>query len=73
MLDLLNNYPQAIFLWGHNHTEQDPNYGMIRVPGDIIQTGASVDTTKEIKFTYACLGALRDGHQRGKRPPDEGE
>ena len=61
VLDLLNNYPQAIFLWGHNHTEQDPNYGMIRVPGDIIQTGASVDTTKEIKFTYACLGALRDG------------
>ena len=61
VLELLNNYPQAIFLWGHNHTEQDPNYGMIRVPGDIIQTGASVDTTKEIKFTYACLGALRDG------------
>ncbi len=61
VLDILNNYPQAIFLWGHNHTEQDPNYGMIRVPGDIIQTGASVDTTKEIKFTYACLGALRDG------------
>lgn len=61
VLDILNNYPQAIFLWGHNHTEQDPNYGMIRVPGDIIQTGASVDSTKEIKFTYACLGALRDG------------
>ena len=61
VLDILNGYPQAIFLWGHNHTEADPNYGMIRVPGDIIQTGASVDTTKEIKFTYACLGALRDG------------
>ena len=61
VLNILNNYPQAIFLWGHNHTEQDPNYGMIRVPGDIIQTGASVDTTREIKFTYACLGALRDG------------
>ena len=61
VLELLNGYPQAIFLWGHNHTEQDPNYGMLRVPGDIIQTGASVDTTKEIKFTYACLGALRDG------------
>lgn len=61
VLALLNQYPQVIFLWGHNHTEQDPNYGMIRVPGDIIQTGAAADTSKEIKFTYACLGALRDG------------
>ncbi len=61
VLDILNEYPQTIFLWGHNHTEQDPNYGMIRVPGDVIQTTASVDSTKEIKFTYACLGALRDG------------
>ena len=61
VLDVLNNYPQVIFLWGHNHTEADPNYGMIRVPGDVIQTTSSVDSTKEIKFTYACLGALRDG------------
>lgn len=61
VLSLLNDYPQAIFLWGHNHTEQDPNYGMIRVPGDVIQTGVTADTTREIKFTYGCLGALRDG------------
>lgn len=58
LVDTLNKYPNAIFLWGHNHTEQDPNYGMIRLPGDVIQTGAKADSTKEIKFTYACLGAL---------------
>lgn len=61
MVELLNQYPQVVFLWGHNHTEQDPNYGMIRTPGDVIQTGATADTTVEINFTYACLGALRDG------------
>lgn len=61
LVAVLNQYPGAVFLWGHNHTEQDPNYGMIRLPGDIIQTGASADTSVEIKFTYACLGALRDG------------
>lgn len=61
VVEMLNQYPQAIFLWGHNHTEQDPNYGMIRVPGDLIQTGAKENTSKEINFTYACLGALRDG------------
>lgn len=61
VVSLLNEYPQAIFLWGHNHTEQDPNYGMIRVPGDLIQTGAQENTSQEINFTYACLGALRDG------------
>lgn len=61
VLDILNGYPEVTFLWGHNHTEQDPNYGMIRLPGDVIQTGATADTTKEITFTYACLGALRDG------------
>lgn len=61
LIDILNQYPQAIFLWGHNHTEQDPNYGMIRVPGDIIQPEASAGSAREINFTYACLGALRDG------------
>lgn len=61
VVELLNKHPETVFMWGHNHTEQDPNYGMIRVPGDIIQTGAKADTSKEIKFTYACLGALRDG------------
>ena len=58
---LLNEHPETVFLWGHNHTEQDPGYGMIRLPGDIIQTGVKAETGKEIKFTYACLGALRDG------------
>lgn len=61
VVSLLNEYPQTIFLWGHNHTEQDPNYGMIRTPGDLIQTGADAGTSQEINFTYACLGALRDG------------
>ena len=61
VVDLLNKHPETVFLWGHNHTEQDPGYGMIRLPGDIIQTGVKAETGKEIKFTYACLGALRDG------------
>lgn len=61
VVDLLNQYPQAVFLWGHNHTEEDPSYGTIRTAGDVIQTGAGSDTTREISFTYASAGALRDG------------
>jgi hypothetical protein len=61
LVEVLNQYPNVVFLWGHNHTERDPNYGMIRLPGDTIQTGADASTTVEINFTYACLGALRDG------------
>ena len=48
LVAVMNQYPGAVFLWGHNHTEQDPNYGMIRLPGDIIQTSASA-----ITFSYA--------------------
>ena len=61
LIEILNNYPQVVFLWGHNHTESDPAYGYVRRAGDFIQTGAGVDTTVEINFTYANLGALRDG------------
>ena len=61
LVALLNQYPQVVFLWGHNHTEQDPCYGTIRLPGDLIQTGEKAETAVEITFTYANLGALRDG------------
>ena len=61
MVELLNQYPQVIFGWGHNHTESDPAYGTIRTPGDTIMTGVSEDTTREINFIYMSLGALRDG------------
>ena len=62
LMDVLNKYPQVVFCWGHNHTENDPAYGTIRLPGDVIQCGADpATTTKELNFTYVNLGALRDG------------
>lgn len=61
LIEVLNKYPNVVFLWGHNHTEQDPDYATIRTAGDVIRYGATADKSAEINFTYANLGALRDG------------
>lgn len=51
VISMLNNYPNVVFLWGHNHTEVDPHYGNV-------YTGR-LDNTP-IKFTYASAGAMVD-------------
>ena len=49
---------KIIFLWGHNHTHEDPNYDQIFVPGDEIQYAE--DDSKEISFYYCAAGCMSD-------------
>lgn len=51
VIELLNGYPNAYFIWGHNHSHGDPNY-------DMIETEKIGDT--EINFVYAAAGAMTD-------------
>ena len=62
MIDLLNQYPNVVFLWGHNHSQNDPHYGEILTDGDSIKYKNG--RYKEIEFTYVSAGAMR-----GDRPP----
>ena len=67
LLTVLNKYPYVVYIWGHNHSEKDPGYGSIRLPGDTIVPNASLSDKKadgepaaqEICFTYISCGAVR--------------
>ncbi len=61
LLTLLNNYKNVIFLWGHNHTVKDTNYGKVKISGDTIQCSSS-SSAIPIKFTYANMGAMNQGN-----------
>lgn len=61
LVTLLNNYSNVIFLWGHNHTVHDTNYGKVKISGDTIQCSKSSPEVP-IKFTYANMGAMNQGN-----------
>ena len=66
LIDRLNEYPNAIFLWGHNHTFKDPRYGTIRPAGSKFTWNyADVTDKKEIRFIYANLGSFCRGDTYG--------
>ena len=46
---------KIVFLWGHNHSEGDPEYDQVYFPGDKINTN-----NKEVKFFYAAAGCMAD-------------
>ncbi len=61
LIDMLNMFPNIIFLWGHNHSNADTNYDKIFTAGDTIKVGAADATTdKSINFTYASAGCMSD-------------
>ncbi len=66
LVEVLNAHPNVIFLWGHNHTFQDPRYGTIRPAGSKF-TWNIEDTTQKltIGFTYANLGSFCRGDTYG--------
>ncbi|MDU1349431.1 metallophosphoesterase [uncultured Clostridium sp.] len=61
LLSLLNNYENVIFLWGHNHSQNDTNYGTVKVKGDTIQSSKS-SSAVPINFTYANMGSMKQGN-----------
>ena len=64
VIDTLNHYAtdhHIVFVWGHNHSIQDPLYGKVLGKGgcyNMIQYTA--EASKEINFTYAAAGGMRN-------------
>ena len=61
MIEVLNEHPNAIFFWGHNHSQRDPHYGQIVKAGDTIEYAQG--QSSEINFTYACAGGMYQDSQ----------
>jgi hypothetical protein len=57
LIEVLNEHPNVVFVWGHNHTVFDPNYDHIGEPGDYLVVA---DEELEIKFTYTAAGCMSD-------------
>ncbi len=57
LVQRLNKYPNAIVLWGHNHTLSDPGYGTVKKDGDTIQCAAGL-APAAIHFTYVNMGSI---------------
>jgi hypothetical protein len=60
MINVLNNYSNVVFLWGHNHTVHDSYYGQVVTAGNSLQYSSSSSAT--INFTYLSCGAMLDGN-----------
>lgn len=58
MIDLLNNYPNVIFVWGHNHNVSDTNYDRVHVPGSELEINDN--EFRNITFTYLAAGCMSD-------------
>ncbi len=61
VIRLLNGYPNAVFLWGHNHGQHlETGYGRILSRGDEIMYDFSSKAAAAIGFSYASHGAMYD-------------
>ncbi len=62
LIEVLNKYPNVIFLWGHNHTFQDPRYGVIAPAGAKFTYDYYNPTVKlTTNFTSAAYGSFCRG------------
>ncbi len=61
LIDLLNGYPNVIFLWGHNHGQHlETGYGRILTRGDELLYDYETGARAVIGFTYSSHGAMYD-------------
>lgn len=61
LIELLNAYPNVIFLWGHNHGQHlETGYGRILTHGDELLYDYETNAKAVIGFTYASHGAMYD-------------
>ena len=80
LLTILNKYPYVVYVWGHNHSEKDPNYGTVKLPGNTIVPNGSLEdrnsdglpAAREITFTYVACGAVR-GNQISDHESEDSE
>ncbi len=59
LIATLNKYPNIVVLWGHNHTDFDPNYDVMYHAGDVI-TIDNKGTTATLNFDYMSAGCTSD-------------
>ena len=64
LIDVLNEHPNVVFLWGHNHSEFDPAYNEIKHAGDKIVVDAK-GSERELNFTYLAAGCISDAEYTG--------
>jgi len=60
LIKVLNNYPNVIFLWGHNHSLSDTYYDTIYEAGEKLLLNSSTSSATEINFTYCAAGCMSD-------------
>lgn len=66
LIDVLNNHSNVVFLWGHNHSLPDRNYGKVLKADDTIQYADY--SYRKIGFTYGSMGAMfNEAEVRGNR------
>lgn len=67
LLNVLKNFSNVVFLWGHNHSQNDPAYGSIITPqdGETIKCTATSQQIN-INFTYASMGSMKEGANRSR-------
>ena len=58
MVALLNQHPNVVLLWGHNHNVNEIYYDEVYTAGDTITIGDGADA--DINFTYCAAGAMAD-------------
>ncbi len=59
IIDIMNEHPNLVVLWGHNHSNYDANYYDPLFPGDEMVIDAN-NNTKKINFTYFAAGCTAD-------------
>ena len=64
LIDVLNEHPNVVFLWGHNHSEFDPAYNTVLHAGDKIVVDAQ-GNERELNFTYLAAGCISDAEYTG--------
>jgi hypothetical protein len=57
VITLLNQYPNVVFVYGHNHSVFDTYYDQINEAGDYLDVSG---TPIQIKFTYTSAGCMSD-------------
>ncbi len=66
LIAALNDHPNVVFLWGHNHTFADPRYGTIRPAGVSFTWSYDNPADKAVTgFVYANMGSFCRGDAYG--------
>jgi len=80
LIKVLNEYPNVIFLWGHNHSEADKAYDKVFGPGfeavgrERLTIGSGVlGETPRINFHYAGAGCMSDREYNGNADQIDGK